>query len=141
MTPLANLPRQTATRRPSEQRRRRQHTTAKVERPRKSRPGAARAQDDSSGSRSRPLAPDQGVDGVAARQRREAPGTRRGAQRLEQLAVEQMTGAHAVKMTDDRAACEIEVADRVEQLVADELVGIAQAALVEDGVAADDNGI
>src|SRR4051795_10893297 len=84
-----------------------------------------------------PLVPDQRVDGVAARQRREAAGARRGEERREQLAVEQVAGALAAEMADNRAAGEIEVADRVEQLVTDELVGVAQPALVENGVAAD----
>src|SRR5260221_12439238 len=81
-----------------------------------------------SGSGPIPLAPDQRVDGVAARLRRVAPGARRGEQRLKQLAVEQMAGAQPMEMTDQRAAREIEVADRVEQLVADERGAVARAA-------------
>src|SRR5437899_3568449 len=52
-----------------------------------------------------------------------------------------MARAQAAEMADDRCAGEVEIAQRIEKLVADELVGIAQAALVKDGVAADDDGI
>ena len=44
-------------------------------------------------------------------------------------------------MPDDRRAGEIEIADRVEQLVAHELVGVAQAAAVQHPVAADHDGV
>ena len=46
-----------------------------------------------------------------------------------------------MEAADDRATGEIEVAHRVEHLVAHELVAIAQAAFVEDAVAADHDGV
>src|SRR6266851_5105859 len=44
-------------------------------------------------------------------------------------------------MADHRRPGEIEIAKRVEQLVTNEFVSIAQPTLVEDGVAADHDGI
>ena len=41
-----------------------------------------------------------------------------------------MTGAHATESSDDGAAGKVEITDRVEQFVANELVGIAKAASV-----------
>src|SRR5262249_60075611 len=58
-------------------------------------------------------------------------------QRHEQLPGVRMPRANTAEMPDDRSAGEIEVTEGVEQLVADELVGIAQAAMVEHAVAAD----
>ena len=55
----------------------------------------------------------------------------------QQLPRQGMTGADALEMADNRTAGKIQIADCIEQLVADELVGVAQPALVEDGVAAD----
>src|SRR6185437_9191094 len=52
-----------------------------------------------------------------------------------------MAGAQAAEMADHRRAGQVEVAERVEQLVADEFVGVAQPPFVEDGVAADDDGV
>src|SRR5438128_1530027 len=52
-----------------------------------------------------------------------------------------MARAHAAKLTDDRAACEIKIAKRVEQLVANEFVIIPQAAGVQDVIAADDDDV
>src|SRR6516162_3757345 len=50
-----------------------------------------------------------------------------------------MTRAHAAKSSNDRAASKVEIAERVEQLVANELVGIAQTARVQHMVTADHN--
>ena len=47
----------------------------------------------------------------------------------------------SMEMADDRSAREIEIAHRVEHLVAHELVAEAQAAFVEDAVAADHDGV
>src|SRR6516164_2760655 len=52
-----------------------------------------------------------------------------------------MTRAHAAKSSDDRAASKVEIAERVEQLVANELVGIAQTARVQHTVAANHNDV
>src|SRR5438034_4934197 len=49
--------------------------------------------------------------------------------------------AYAAKLTDDRAACEIKIAKRVEQLVANEFIIIPQAAGVQDVIAADDDDV
>src|SRR3954452_12367702 len=48
-----------------------------------------------------------------------------------------MARADAAEMSDDRAAGEIKIAKGVEQLVADELVSIAQPAIVPHAAAAD----
>ena len=50
-----------------------------------------------------------------------------------------MTRAHAAKSSNDRAASKVEIAERVEQLVANELVGITQTARVQHMVTADHN--
>ena len=52
-----------------------------------------------------------------------------------------MAGTHAAEMADDRPAGEIQIAIRIEQLVADEFVGEAQAAGVQHPVAADHDGV
>ena len=44
-------------------------------------------------------------------------------------------------MPDDRPAGEVKIADRVKQFVPDELVGIAQPAMVQNPAAADDDDI
>src|SRR5215472_8437759 len=52
-----------------------------------------------------------------------------------------MTRAHAAKSSDDRAASKVEIAERVKQLVTNELVGVAQTARVQYMVAADHNDV
>src|SRR5215469_12855777 len=52
-----------------------------------------------------------------------------------------MTRAHAAKSPNDRATGKIEIAECVEQLVANELVGVAQTARVQYMVAADHNDV
>src|SRR5690348_15393921 len=52
-----------------------------------------------------------------------------------------MAGAHTMEMPNDGSAREVEVTNRVERLVAHELVGIAQATGVEDLPVAHHDGI
>ena len=52
-----------------------------------------------------------------------------------------MARAHATEPPDDRRADQIEVADQVENLVPDELVLVAQSAVVKDALAADHDGV
>ena len=52
-----------------------------------------------------------------------------------------MTRADAAKPADDRGTDQIEVADEVKHLVADELVAVTQTAFVQNMVAADHDGI
>src|SRR5215470_705083 len=103
-----------------------------------SRLGASRG----SGAGAQPLAtPSRVLEPLRLDQRRVAPGRRIGEERLEQLPIEVVAGAHAAEMAEDRAAGEVEIAQRIEQLVAHELVSIAEAALIEDGIAAHHHGI
>src|SRR5215468_208160 len=52
-----------------------------------------------------------------------------------------MTRANAAESSDDRAAGEVEITEGVEQLMANELVGIAQAASVQNMIAADHDDV
>src|SRR3546814_9766280 len=52
-----------------------------------------------------------------------------------------MARAVALEMADNGGADQIEVADRIQHLVAHELVVEAQAVLVEDGLAVDHDGV
>src|SRR5713101_6155781 len=52
-----------------------------------------------------------------------------------------MARAQAAEMPVDRTAGEIKVAQGIDQLVADKLVGKAQPAIVQDAVAADHDGV
>src|SRR6185312_5617217 len=70
-----------------------------------------------------------------------APGGSIGEQRLEQATIERMAGPHAAEMADHRRTREIQVAERVEHLVAHELVDIAQPLAIEHAIAVDDHGI
>src|SRR3984957_11028763 len=62
-------------------------------------------------------------------------------QRLERHGVELMSRAIGPVKTDDRRARERQIADRIERLVAHELVGVAEPFRVEDGVAVDGDRI
>src|SRR5690242_17171778 len=52
-----------------------------------------------------------------------------------------MPRAHAAETSEQRTPGEIKVSEGVEELVAHELVGVAQAADVQDVLAADDHGV
>src|SRR5712691_2758129 len=52
-----------------------------------------------------------------------------------------MAGPQPAEMPDDRSAGEIKVAQRIDQLVADKLVGKAQPAIIQHPVPADHNGV
>src|SRR6202041_586288 len=62
-------------------------------------------------------------------------------QRIERHGVELMTRAIGPVEADDWGARERQIADRVERLVAHELVGVAESFRVEDGVAIDGDRI
>ena len=59
----------------------------------------------------------------------EFPGFRVGEQCVKQAVVQRVTGAHTVEAAKDRGAGEVEVADRVENLVTHELVVETEAAV------------
>src|SRR5580693_57129 len=75
--------------------------------------------------------------GAGIGERRRAPGTRICEQCDEQLPRMRVARPRAAEVADDWSASEVEIAERVEQLVADELVGEAQPAVIEHPVAAD----
>jgi hypothetical protein len=70
-----------------------------------------------------------------------APSLGVGKQGRKQMPCMGMTRARAVKSSNDRTTGKVEIAERVEQLVANKLVSIAQAACVQDMVAADHNDV
>src|SRR5437868_3398085 len=72
---------------------------------------------------------------------RVAPGVAIGEQRHQQAPRQGVARAQAAEMPDDRTAGEIQVAQRIEQLMADELVGKTQPAVVQDAAAADYDGV
>ena len=59
----------------------------------------------------------------------------------QELVVERMAGTFRDDLTDDRGACQIEIANAVENFVTDELVLVAQPVAIEHGIAADDDRI
>src|SRR6202142_4778717 len=62
-------------------------------------------------------------------------------QRIERHCVELMSGAIGPVEADDGRARERQIADRIERLVAHELIGVAEPFRVEDGVAIDGDRI
>src|SRR5262249_43479668 len=74
-------------------------------------------------------------------ERARRPGARIVEQGAHQLMVHPVPGAAAVEMPEDRAAGQIKVPDRIEHLVADELVRIAQPPPLEYALALPDDGV
>src|SRR5207244_4674265 len=74
--------------------------------------------------------PGDGADAGGLRDRCLAPRVRVGKHRRDQSAGQGMAGPQPAEMPDDRSAGQIKVAQRIDQLVADELVGKTQPAII-----------
>src|ERR1700751_99410 len=70
-----------------------------------------------------------------------APSLSVGKQGRKQMPRMRMARARAAKSSDNRAAGKVEIAERVEQLMANKFVSIAQAACFQDVVSADHNDV
>jgi hypothetical protein len=69
------------------------------------------------------------------------PVRRIGEKRLERAPIEGVSRAVAVEMPDQRAAGEGKIADSIEQLVPNALVGITKPAIVENAIGGDDDSV
>ena len=69
------------------------------------------------------------------------PGAALADERAQQLVVERVAGLVAAEFADQAVSEQIQIADRIENLVLDELVLVAQAVLVEHAVVVEHDGV